>query len=133
MWRTRMHRLYGRLNALELLLLQLLRTLHLWPALIQPPHTDDMREEIEQAVALLAKPQQPQQPAAAPWRWSASLLATASGALFPNGWHPLSFRKTIVMEQSLEPTYPPASTTNQSVACLLLVLLILLLNTCWLQ
>src|SRR5690348_12958324 len=37
--RTRLHRLYARVNALEVRVVQLLAWVGLWPALLQPPHT----------------------------------------------------------------------------------------------
>lgn len=101
-WRTRIHRLYLRLNVLEQLLVQLLRAVHLWPALLQPPVTDAVREEMERAATIMATPPQSQaqaqaQSAAGLLSWSRSLLHSASSCLFPNGWHPLSFRKTVVI------------------------------------
>ena len=144
-WRTRLHRLYLRLNALELLLVSVLRALHVWPDLMRPPQSDAMRDEMEQAAATL----EPQQETSSlttgshsadadsmrsgVWRWSSALLSAASSALWPNGWTPLSFRKSVVVEPPLEPSYPPASTHGQAVACMLLLLLVAMLNTLWIK
>jgi len=143
-WRLR---LAARLNVLEQLLVHVLRALYLWPALLQPPLTDDMREEMERASSLLA-PHKPAAPAltataaageatSAASRsftgWSSALLHSAAQHMFPTHWHPLSFRKTNVLEPSLEPAFPPMSTRGELVACVLLVSALLWFNTLWLK
>lgn len=145
-WRTRLHRLYLRLNALELLLVTLLRTLHLWPDLLRPPQSDAMRDEMEQAAATLTPSAESSSLTTGTtqsvdadsirsgvWHWSSALLTAASSALWPNGWTPLSFRKSVVVEPPLEPSYPPASTHAQAVGCMMLLLLVAMLNTVWLK
>jgi hypothetical protein len=158
-------RLAMRLNIIEQLVVQLLRALCLWPALLQPPLSDAMREEMERAQSLLA-PSKHAAPVlttagAAAARnnitssssgvvnggggagarkkqrsftgWSSALLHSAAQCWFPTHWLPLSARKTSILEPSLEPSFPTASTRSQTTSCVLLLFVLFWFNTFYLK
>jgi hypothetical protein len=124
----------ARLNVVEQLFVQLLRAVYLLPPLLQPPLTDAMREEMERAQSLLAQPVQSTPSTSGRFiGWSQSLLLSVSQCFSPNHLHPLSFRKMSVIEPSLCPTFPPATSNAQITTFILLIVFCAWLNTCWLK
>jgi hypothetical protein len=138
LWQSRLTRLYLRLALLEQLLVSLLRALHLWPALLQPPQLDP--KQLQQSSALLQSQRSPEavQPADAAnsptslLGWASSSLRKVAETHWPSQhWQPLSFRKQTVVEPAMEPAFPEKSTRHQDVACCILISGIWLLNTLW--
>jgi len=153
----RLRQLYVYVSRFEAWLVWLLRSLSiglrmtLWPPLVQPLDPATVSAEEERREEQLYETSQGKatnkdgdrkqassntdgaiigrQPV-----WSAKLLHSAAGSIFPNGWHPLSFRKTILIDPSLQqPPLPSSSTSHEWTLCCALVTLILLLNAHYLQ